>query len=98
MQSVFYSVSNLVNFREVLGLATDLEITKWLINGRVRNDDKISSGPLNKIYSRVVESTPLLQVHEVLENRHFVAVVDSEDSKGKPLVYTSIYENKTVFC
>lgn len=64
-------------------MATDLEITKWLVNGRVKNSDKISSGPLNRIYPRVVRDTALVQVHEILENEPFVAVIDTDESKGK---------------
>lgn len=77
----FLFISNVI-YREVLGLATDLEVTKWLVNGRVKNEDAISSGPLNRIYPRVVEGTSLLHVHEILENEQFVAVVDSEECKG----------------
>lgn len=69
--------------REVFGMARDIEIAKWLINGRVKNDDKISAGPLSRIYPRVVSSTSLLQVHEILQNEPFVAVIDSEQCKGK---------------
>lgn len=70
-------------FREVHGVARDVEIAKWLINGRVQSKDKISTGPLSKIYPRIVESTSLLQVHEILQNEPFVVVIDSEKCKGK---------------
>lgn len=64
-------------------MATNLEITKWLVNGRVKNTDEISSGPLSRIYPRVVQDTSLVQVHEILETEPFVAVIDSEEGKGK---------------
>lgn len=67
---------------EVVGLTTETEIAKWLINGRVKNGDKISSAPLSRIYPRVGEDTTLLTVHEILENEPFVAVIDSEECKG----------------
>lgn len=79
---LFCCSCHVVVFREVYGMATDLEITKWLVNGRVKNGDNISTGPLSRIYPRVLQGTSLLQVHEILENEPFAAVIDKEGCKG----------------
>lgn len=79
-------------------MATDLDITKWLMNGRVKKTDPILSAPLSKIYTRVLEDTPLVQVHEVLEIEPFVAVIDDENFKGTVCNKITICFVDWVFC
>lgn len=77
-------------FSEVQGMATDVDIAKWLLKGRVQKADPISSAPLSQTYMKVLQDTSLVQVHEVLENEPFVAVIDNEKFKGLQLTGTII--------
>lgn len=85
-------------------MATDLDISKWLVNNRVKNEDKISSGPYNRTYPKVLKSTSLLQVQEILQEETFVAVIDSEKSKGnffkheKKISNICYYKNVVLGC